>query len=54
MERTTQINGMSTDQMNHEESGQGIGLFMVKKLLDYFSGDIQGSTFRISLPVNVG
>lgn len=60
--------GMSRDQlanlyrkyekMNVNQSGQGIGLFMVKKLVDHFGGDIQmmsevdqGTTVRIWLPL---
>jgi signal transduction histidine kinase len=46
------------EKMNHEASGQGIGLFMVKKLLDHFNGEIAvtsapnaGSTFTVRLPL---
>jgi signal transduction histidine kinase len=46
------------EKLNDEQSGQGIGLYMVKKLLDHFEGDIdvtsqlhQGSTFRVQLPI---
>ncbi|WP_428909501.1 ATP-binding protein [Niallia sp. Krafla_26] len=60
--------GMSEEQLdklfkkyeksNQEVSGQGIGLFMVKKLVDHFDGTIQvrsslgnGTTFQVCLPV---
>lgn len=60
--------GMSSDQLNRlfnkyeklneERSGQGVGLFMVKKLLDHFDGDIEvqsvinkGTTVTVKLPV---
>jgi anti-sigma regulatory factor (Ser/Thr protein kinase) len=60
--------GMSDDQvkklfqkyekLNDEQSGQGIGLYMVKKLLDHFEGEIEvtsqlhaGSKFRMRLPM---
>ena len=46
------------EKMNHEVNGQGIGLFMVKQLVDHFNGTItvqselgQGSTFTVSLPL---
>lgn len=60
--------GMSEEQMeklfrkyekwNQEQSGQGIGLFMVKKLVDHFGGTIsvtsklnEGSAFVVELPL---
>ncbi|WP_164984885.1 ATP-binding protein [Ammoniphilus sp. CFH 90114] len=46
------------EKMNQEKSGQGIGLFMVKKLVDHFEGNIlvesqlhKGTTFRVYLPL---
>jgi two-component sensor histidine kinase len=46
------------EKMNQEQSGQGIGLFMVKKLVDYFDGAIKveseqdkGTLFRVELPI---
>lgn len=46
------------EKINQEVSGQGIGLFMVKKLVDHFDGTIdvvstlgKGTTFQVSLPV---
>ncbi|HZG56224.1 MEDS domain-containing protein [Paenibacillus sp.] len=46
------------EKMNDEKSGQGIGLFMVKKLTDYFEGEIdvrsepnRGTTVTVSLPL---
>ncbi|GMA63900.1 ATP-binding protein [Alicyclobacillus fastidiosus] len=45
------------EKLNDETSGQGIGLFMVKKLVDVFEGTIhveselnRGSCFRVELP----
>ncbi|GEO26563.1 hypothetical protein AAC03nite_23480 [Alicyclobacillus acidoterrestris] len=63
--------GMSAEQkgrlfqkyqkMNDQASGQGIGLFMVKKLVDAFSGTIEveselecGSCFRVRFPAETG
>jgi two-component sensor histidine kinase len=47
------------EKINQEQSGQGIGLFMVKKLVGHFSGEIsvksqtgKGTTFRVRLPVH--
>lgn len=47
------------EKMNQDTSGQGIGLFMVKKLVDHFEGSIEvestyglGSTFKVSLPIH--
>jgi two-component sensor histidine kinase len=62
--------GMSDDQVrrlfrkyekiNEEKGGQGIGLFMVKKLVDHFEGEIQvdtelgfGTKVQVSLPLQV-
>jgi two-component sensor histidine kinase len=46
------------EKINQDESGQGIGLFMVKKLVDHFDGEIEvqsqlnkGSIFRVRLPI---
>ena len=46
------------EKFNQEQSGQGIGLFMVKKLVDHFEGVIEvqsklgvGTTFRVCLPI---
>lgn len=46
------------EKMNDDKSGQGIGLYMVKQLLNHFDGEItvesrpeQGSTFQIKLPL---
>ncbi|WP_438444442.1 ATP-binding protein [Gorillibacterium sp. sgz5001074] len=48
-------------KMNTEQNGQGIGLFMVKKLVDHFEGVIEldsevgeGTTFRLRFPVLPG
>jgi two-component sensor histidine kinase len=47
------------EKLNQEQSGQGIGLFMVKKLVDHFEGNIDvqsqigiGSTFCVKLPIH--
>ncbi|WP_134703428.1 MEDS domain-containing protein [Ammoniphilus sp. YIM 78166] len=47
------------EKMNQEQSGQGIGLFMVKKLVDHFDGEIEvqsqinkGTTFLVKLPIH--
>ncbi|MEB1807290.1 MAG: MEDS domain-containing protein [Bacillaceae bacterium] len=44
-------------KLNEEESGQGIGLFMVYKLVDHFKGEIsveselgKGTSFRLKFP----
>ncbi|GAA0326005.1 hypothetical protein GCM10008967_15730 [Bacillus carboniphilus] len=46
------------EKMNHEKSGQGIGLFMVKKITDFFKGNVyvesqlgKGSAFTVELPL---
>ncbi|CAM4378326.1 ATP-binding protein [Paenibacillus alkaliterrae] len=46
------------EKMNVDKSGQGIGLFMVKKLVDHFGGDIhissevgRGTLARVGLPL---
>ncbi|WP_134682728.1 MEDS domain-containing protein [Brevibacillus migulae] len=46
------------EKINQEQSGQGIGLFMVKQLVDHFEGTIDvhsklglGTTFRVCLPL---
>ncbi|CAG7635864.1 Sensor histidine kinase RcsC [Paenibacillus solanacearum] len=46
------------EKFNEEKGGQGIGLFMVKKLVDYFDGDIdvkshpnQGTVVTVTLPL---
>lgn len=46
------------EKMNHEKSGQGIGLFMVKQLIDHFAGEIQivsvlnqGTEVTVRLPL---
>jgi two-component sensor histidine kinase len=46
------------EKINQEQSGQGIGLFMVKKLVDHFGGSIEvksqlgiSTTFTVKLPV---
>lgn len=46
------------EKMNDETTGQGIGLYMVKKLLTHFAGEIsvssrlnEGSKFRVSIPL---
>ena len=46
------------EKMNDERGGQGIGLFMVKKLLDHFEGGIEvasapgvGTTVTVSFPL---
>ncbi|MFS0862829.1 MEDS domain-containing protein [Fredinandcohnia sp. 179-A 10B2 NHS] len=46
------------EKINQEQSGQGIGLFMVKKLVDHFEGTIEvkselgvGTTFQVYLPL---
>ncbi|GAA4713802.1 MEDS domain-containing protein [Brevibacillus fulvus] len=45
-------------KINEEKSGQGIGLFMVKKLIENFEGEIEvdsqlyvGTTFTVLLPI---
>lgn len=47
------------EKTNEEKSGQGIGLFMVKKLIDHFEGSIevvskidQGTRIKVSLPLH--
>ncbi len=47
------------EKVNQEQSGQGIGLFMVKKLVDHFNGTVRveseknvGTTFFVNFPVN--
>ena len=47
------------EKINQEQSGQGIGLFMVKKLVTHFKGKIEveselgkGTTFYVSLPLS--
>ncbi|CAM4402515.1 MEDS domain-containing protein [Paenibacillus tarimensis] len=47
------------EKMNVERSGQGIGLFMVKKLVDHFGGRIEvnsrlhtGTLMKVSLPLS--
>ncbi|MCS7459147.1 ATP-binding protein [Paenibacillus doosanensis] len=49
------------EKMNHEQSGQGIGLFMVKKLVDHFGGSIkvqselnEGTEVTVKLPLLSG
>ncbi|WP_424768498.1 ATP-binding protein [Paenibacillus sp. sgz302251] len=49
------------EKMNVEKNGQGIGLFMVKKLIDHFGGEIhmdseigRGTIAHVSLPVVIG
>ncbi|PZD95381.1 hypothetical protein DNH61_12635 [Paenibacillus sambharensis] len=49
------------EKMNVERSGQGIGLFMVKKLLDHFGGRIEvnsrlhtGTLMKVTLPLSEG
>jgi sensor histidine kinase regulating citrate/malate metabolism len=51
-----QLNKLYTkdEKMNQEKSGQGIGLFMVKKIVDHFFGTIdvesklnEGTTFQV-------
>lgn len=46
------------EKINQDQIGQGIGLFMVKTLVDHFKGDIQvesseciGTTFTVHLPL---
>ena len=46
------------EKMNNDRSGQGIGLFMVKKLVDHFGGEInyqsveeQGTHVHVILPL---
>ncbi|MDP4083817.1 MAG: MEDS domain-containing protein [Bacillota bacterium] len=48
------------EKINQEQSGQGIGLFMVKKLVDHFQGTIEvrsqlgkGTTFCVKLPIHL-
>jgi two-component sensor histidine kinase len=48
------------EKLNTETSGQGIGLFMVKKLVDHFNGSIEvesdtnkGTRFLLRLPIQV-
>jgi len=48
------------EKMNEERGGQGIGLYMAKRLLDHFEGDIAlesapgvGTTVRISFPIRM-
>jgi signal transduction histidine kinase len=47
------------EKMNEERSGQGIGLFMVKKLVDHFGGSIEvrselgkGTVMTVKLPLH--
>ncbi|MGG2197967.1 MULTISPECIES: MEDS domain-containing protein [Paenibacillus] len=47
------------EKMNHEKSGQGIGLFMAKQLIDHFAGEIeiasvlyQGTEVTVRLPLS--
>jgi signal transduction histidine kinase len=47
------------EKINQEQSGQGIGLFMVKKLVNHFDGEIdlhsqfgKGTTFCVKLPLH--
>nr|WP_243735178.1 HAMP domain-containing sensor histidine kinase [Paenibacillus turpanensis] len=47
------------EKLNEEKGGQGIGLFMVKKLVDYFEGSIEvmselgkGTTIVVALPLH--
>lgn len=49
------------EKMNVDKSGQGIGLFMVKKLVDHFNGEItieskegSGTLARVGLPLASG
>ena len=46
------------EKINQEQSGQGIGLFMVKMLVEHFDGNInvwsetcKGTTFSVVLPL---
>ncbi len=48
------------EKMNDERGGQGIGLFMVKKLADHFEGELEvesalgvGTTVTVSFPVRM-
>lgn len=49
------------EKIHQDSAGQGIGLFMVKKLIEHFEGTIEvksemgrGSTFIIELPLRMG
>jgi len=49
------------EKMNHDRSGQGIGLFMVKKLIEHFDGHIaieselhRGTSVKVRLPLLAG